>query len=539
MDQPPIKENLIKNLHELYDKDGFINKYGGSLLLAIVIIIVFLLFIVKHSFAGYKKSLKKNWNNIKCNPLYMPFAGQINAPEETSKIEYTIDNFNGCLNKVLEKVVKVETAPINKVNELLNEKASIMQDGIQNTRKLFSKVRESAGGLFKTSQSKLFNITVPLKQTMALTKNMLSRIQGIMTTGLYSTIGINTTGRSFAFAFKIALIIFFIAMIFLITIGIIVAITVMFSFFPFTLIAGFVLLSPVIKFLIFIIFEGLTAMTKAIGVAGDIVYLTSNDSLCFDENTLVKLKNNENVKIKDIKLDDELIDGGIVTAKFKVTSENQPMYKINDIIVSGKHMVKNRNERFIEVEKDKDSRKIFDYKKPYLYCLNTTTKRLIINNTTFLDWDEIDEQDLNYLNERVSNVEYDNIHRYLECGIDGETEIELLGGEKVKLKNIKVGDILKNKEKVLGVVEINEKNVSCLKKYKIDECIIKSTPNNRIIIKDLGTISLTTAKGESVYENIKLHHIITNTKSFMINDVKILDYNGGLEQLIWPEEYPL
>ena len=35
--------------------------------------------------------------------------------------------------------------------------------------------------------------------------------------------------------------------------------------------------------------------------------------------------------------------------------------------------------------------------KPYVYCLNTTTKKINIQNYVFMDWDEMDELDVQEL----------------------------------------------------------------------------------------------------------------------------------------------
>ena len=42
------------------------------------------------------KPIKADWTNQRCNPSIIPFAGLINAPPNTSKIEYTAENFSQC-----------------------------------------------------------------------------------------------------------------------------------------------------------------------------------------------------------------------------------------------------------------------------------------------------------------------------------------------------------------------------------------------------------------------------------------------------------
>ena len=527
-------------INKLYEKNTYISKYGGSLFLTITILLIFIVLIIKNSLSGYFKSLKKNWKEVRCNPLLMPFAGMINAPSDESKVQYTVDNFGHCLTNILKDVTEVETEAIKKTSGVLNESVEMSKNAIEDTRHLMKNMRDSAGGLFKTGQSKLFNISAPLRGMLTNTKALVNKMQGIMTSSLYTNIGVSISTRSFVFGVKIALIIFLIFLIFFIAIAIVVALAIMFIFLPITFIIGWNKLGPVLSFLLYIIFDGVAVIADSIGIAGEIIYLTSNDSLCFDGDTLINVKNKGKIKIKDIKINDELVDSGKVTAVFKVANYNQEIYDLNGIIVTGRHMLEMKDGVFLEVKDHRDSKKVENYREPYLYCLNTTSKRIKINDIEFLDWDEIDTDDLSQLKERVDDVELsqNNIHKYLEVGIDGETKIELEDGRSTLLRNVEVNDQLKNGERVLGIVRIDSKNVNNIQKYNIGNAPIICTPNNKINIKDLGNISLLNIYGEKIKDNIELFQLITDTKTYTINGVKFLDYNGGLEPTLWVNNYP-
>jgi hypothetical protein len=510
-------QNNSEYIKKLYEKNTYISKYGGSLFLTITILLIFIVLIIKNSLSGYFKSLKKNWKEVRCNPLLMPFAGMINAPSDESKVQFTVDNFGHCLTNILKDVTEVETEAIKKTS-----------------------VRDSAGGLFKTSQSKLFNISAPIRGMLINTKAFVNKMQGVMTSSLYTNMGVNISTRSFMFGFKIALIIFLIFIIFFIAIAIVVALAIMFIFLPITFFIGWNKLGPVLSYLFYLIFEGIGVIADSIGIAGNVIYLTSNDRLCFDGNTLIDVKNKGKIKIKDIKINDELVGSGKVTATFKVANHNQEIYKINNVIVTGKHLIEMEDDSVIEVKDHYNSKKIKDYREPYLYCLNTTSKKININDISFLDWDEIDADDLSKLKERVSDIKLSNtcIHKYLDVGIDGNTNIELEDGRSILLKNIQVNDQLKNGERVLGIVRVDSNNINDILKYKIGNTPIICTPNNKINIKDLGNISLFNIYGEKIKHNVELYQLITDTKTYTINGVKFLDYNGGLEPTLWRNDYP-
>ena len=103
---------------------------------------------------------------------------------------------------------------------------------------------------------------------------------------------------------------------------------------------------------------------------------------CFDEYTLM----NNGKYIKDIKVGDYLDKGCKVSTIFKFSSYGNVMYNYNDVIVSGSHCVFENNE-WIRVENSIIATKI-NYNKPFIYCLETNTSEININNIRFKDYHE-------------------------------------------------------------------------------------------------------------------------------------------------------
>jgi hypothetical protein len=101
-------------------------------------------------------------------------------------------------------------------------------------------------------------------------------------------------------------------------------------------------------------------------------------------------------------------------------------------------------------------------------------------------------------------------------------------GVKKKIMDIKINDILKNNEKVLGLVKINGENLDTVKKYKFKNFDIIGGSNLQII-NNLGNISTSKIFGEEIEKRRNLYHLVTDTKSFYVDRIKFLDYNGSLE----------
>ena len=99
------------------------------------------------------------------------------------------------------------------------------------------------------------------------------------------------------------------------------------------------------------------------------------------------------VLLKDIDLDDVLVNGAIVIATLRIRSNiNDPFYQIyskelsNYIYVTGSHYIKN-NGKFIHV-RDFDQAKQLDTVDDVLYCLVTSDHTIPVGEITFWDWED-------------------------------------------------------------------------------------------------------------------------------------------------------
>ena len=102
---------------------------------------------------------------------------------------------------------------------------------------------------------------------------------------------------------------------------------------------------------------------------------------CFDPNTLVQMANGSEKKIKDIQLGDQT-KGGEVTGVFQFKASDE-IHDYKGVTVAGSHYVK-ENGRFIMVQDSPISVKI--NKIPVVYSLDTTDRRIFINDIEFADY---------------------------------------------------------------------------------------------------------------------------------------------------------
>ncbi len=97
-----IQENKI---NKLYEKLTYFDQYGLSviifILLTIVLIIVYFYSIVMLQI----QPIKNDWQQQRCNPKVIPFAGLINKPNDKSISEFTQENFIYCTQNILTNMV--------------------------------------------------------------------------------------------------------------------------------------------------------------------------------------------------------------------------------------------------------------------------------------------------------------------------------------------------------------------------------------------------------------------------------------------------
>jgi len=135
-------------------------------------------------------------------------------------------------------------------------------------------------------------------------------------------------------------------------------------------------------------------------------------ALCFHPDTLVKLKDESYVKMKDIQLNAEMYDGGVVLATMNISNldlnnkQRESFYKISGgednepIYVTGSHLIYDKvRHRFIKIEEHGDAILKPNFKSKTLSCLITSNHIIRLGRRMFHDWeDNLAEETLEKIN---------------------------------------------------------------------------------------------------------------------------------------------
>ena len=512
-------QHMEESVNNLYNKETYLDKYGGSLMItAITILVIFVIysyFMISHNFG----KIRANWNEYKCHPSVIPFAGLINGEKTTTQA-----NFTECTQTMLTNLSSEFLKPIYYSTQVTGEIFSGLADDLNSIRKMMSNLRDSVSQVVDSVLSRLLYALMPVRRDIIKLKSSLSKTEGVLTGTLFTSLASYMGLRAFFGAFiefvvkgLIALAAFIIAMWIL----------------PFTWpVAG-----------------AATAFFAAIAIpfAIAITYLKTTihtDSKmpskpkrrCFDGDAILQTIHGEK-RIADISIGDELELGNFVTGLVKCSAEDLAMYCLDGYIVSGDHQYVKADGDCEYVSNHPDAIIMPHYSGDHVYCLNTTRKGFMVENTWFLDWDEVSDVELHYIKRHLAgctefgrSLSFDNLNRWLDGGFVGETEIQMKSGEIKRIDEIVCGDLLKNGEKVLGLVKVKRHEVYV---YSINGNVVKGSANlmyidNKQIKTTIGCGVLLTDSPPEKY----LYHLLTDTDEFDVCGVRVCDYNYCIDAFI-------
>jgi hypothetical protein len=515
MDNRPLNDKFYENLskgatyiNKLYGEMTFSDAYGSSMVIVIIIsLIVFSIFSYCY-FMQKKAEIYADWNNNRCKPQYIPISGFIAAPEDQSIADYTVENFQYCVNSQAIALSGYMLQPVTYLVGSLGTIIQIVTKAINSVRVMFASMRDNIVNFVKLVMGKILNIIAPLIKILIALMDSLQKTQGVMATGVFTLLAMYDMIKSAIGAtLEIMLTVLgymtaAIAILWLIPLWWPIAAAATIAWF-----LAAVTLSIMIA--VFVYMFGIRLLKLPKGPK------KPHSSSCFDKDVQVKMDNGQFKNMKDIQAGDILENGNRVTAKMQLNAVGIRMFNIGGIIVSESHIVKN-GDKWLPVINHPDAQEIHGYNEPYLYCVNTNTKEIILNGLLFTDWDEIYDDSLRAVIETIPTNIFEkdkkrqctNIHRYLDVGFHKDAIIDLIDNTNKKIKEVNVGDTLLSGAKVYGIVEIETSE------------LLKNEKNQ---------LSLGITCDTLIQE--KLYHLLTTDNVFSSSGHIIPDYNDHIDKI--------
>ena len=533
--------NSSKKINEMYKKVTYFDEYGGSVFLFILLTILL--------FIGYSysvvmlniKPIKEDWPAQRCNPKIIPFAGLINRPAGMSVSEYTSQNFQYCMQNILVSITGYAVQPITYATSLLNNIFAELAEALYFINNMMANIRTSIATLGQNVMDRVANVMVPLQHILIVIKDLMGKIKGIFTGALYTSLGTYYALKSFLGA---------IGQIIILMLVILAALIIGFWIIPFTWPVAITMTAIFVSVSIpLAIMLGFMSEVLHVQIDSPIPSMPSKPNMCFDKNSMLKMNDGKKKKIVDIHPGDILYGDDMVTAKLTLDSTNMDMYNVDGVIVSGFHRIKYHG-IWIPVLQHPHSHLIHNYSEPFLYCLNTRSKTITINDCIFFDWDEVEKKELMYLEfilkEKYNNVtiseeeKIDWIHNYLDGGFSPSTMVTMQNNTQKEMTDICIHDVLKNGEIVCGIVEIDGVHIINQFQFHLGDTIVEGGPNLQICDNSAESFtstldihqmnnSIKQYFSNSISKSNKLYHLLTNTGTFFIKDIQFYHYNSVLD----------
>jgi hypothetical protein len=174
----------------MYENIGYLGMYGTDVLITIMIFGIVLGIV---SFATYKaiiNELKYNWNQNKCSPIIMPFAGLIMPVPGQTTSETTFENFNYCIQQDMTAVFSIIMMPLEFILYLTIVFLDSVLEMIMAVIELMNWLKNQLSEIFEELYNKIVNFIIPIVEIVVKMRDMLGKMNGILTTALYTMMNI-------------------------------------------------------------------------------------------------------------------------------------------------------------------------------------------------------------------------------------------------------------------------------------------------------------------------------------------------------------
>jgi hypothetical protein len=384
-------------INKMYKKLGYLDQYGGSVFLVIVLCI--LLFFIHYYFIVMKnvQPIKANWPAERCKPQNIFFAGFINKPIGKSIFDFTQENFNYCANNVQISITGYLMEPITYITKALEAIFAELTKILQFLRSIINRIRNSLADIAGNVMGRLANFIIPLQQIVIGMKDTMEKIRGILTATVYTSLGTYYALKSLMGAIAQITIILLITLATLIVTTWIIAI-----FFPpfisMALTMTLLFISIAIPLAVIIVF---LAEVMHVNLSESVPQVPSRPApspgSCFHPDTLIKKQDGSVIFMKDVNLGDILENGSKVKAVMKIDNpcDKHKLYKIlgtgvdnSDIYVTGSHMILGPTGSFIKVKDSPLALFQDSVKTEWFSCLITDDHKIQLGATLFWDWED-------------------------------------------------------------------------------------------------------------------------------------------------------
>jgi hypothetical protein len=183
-------------MDKLYSNRGYFETYGGDVFTALAIGTGSFAISSYATYHALLLQVRSNWNEHKCNPLYMPFAGLIMPQPGMDTMDNTLQNFSYCVKQDVSAVFSIAMMPFEFGLYIVIEFIDAVIAAMIAVMEFIKWLRDLIGGLFSEFYNKMLYVIIPLVEIVIHIRDALSKINGIAITSLFLTMTVYNTAVS-------------------------------------------------------------------------------------------------------------------------------------------------------------------------------------------------------------------------------------------------------------------------------------------------------------------------------------------------------
>lgn len=180
---------IYMGLEEIYKNLTYFDYYSSSVLLFVLITILTILAVLYFRLMTNIEPIKNDWANNRCRPHIIPFAGLIKKNDDESASTATFKNFNYCTQKILSDSAGKHVQPLEYIIQMFSGMVKNISNDLNNARAMIDRIRTDLANVINEIMYRFINIIVPIQQVILAFKDTIAKIQGVLTSGLYTIMG--------------------------------------------------------------------------------------------------------------------------------------------------------------------------------------------------------------------------------------------------------------------------------------------------------------------------------------------------------------
>lgn len=468
----------------------------GTIILFIALCGICIFLLSKIGFFMFIQYTKKNWEHVKEQVPFLYFGNYVEKDYLSNYIQnISLDNATNIFDNFKDQLEKHEV-----VGNLLGEALDTANDEITKQEEGTKSIKQGFIEIFKI-------ILMHFQVSFSMMREFISRVYASFISVVYALIYMENI---FIYALK------FFRNLLYILIGVIIAIMIYMIMKIPSLLFGLITLPLGIAYIVVLvlIIRYLVIFVKLSGHAAKVTSDVIRYTACFDKNTPITLHDNTVKSIKDVIPGDILCDDARVTTVIKIMPNNDKMVHYNGIKVTREHRIEKHNISF-EVDRLPSAVPCKNRNKEMLYCINTDTKRIRIQNETFLDWDDVSTFEINCLMRPSIFTPF--IHYHYEGGFHKNTKIMMENNVLKRICDIQPGEKTKYSGTVYATMIIYGITFDL---YTCNQGIVR----NKNVICSISENVECIRKRESY-----LYHLKTTSGKIHIKNKTFMDYDYAIE----------